>query len=201
MKKTPIILATLALLASIAALVVTLLPGTKKPVETEPVPGQTAVAGDIVYIQIDSLLMNYDMYNDLMSAFQSKYQASQEELQKKSRQLENDAKSFENQINKGLLTRSAAEEQQQKLLRRQENLQNEANNKQLELEEEQYVLNNQVYDAIKTFLEKYNEEHEFALILTSSAATNVVIEGNKGLDITNEVVRGLNEEYIRNRNK
>ncbi|MBO4656261.1 MAG: OmpH family outer membrane protein [Bacteroidales bacterium] len=201
MKKTPIILACAALLVSIAALLVTLMSGNKKPVEIEPVPGQTAVAGDIVYIQIDSLLMNYDMYNDLMSAFQSKYQASQEELQKKSRALENDAKSFENQINKGLLTRSAAEEQQQKLLRRQENLQNEANNKQLELEEEQYVLNNQVYDAIKTFLEKYNQEHEFALILTSSAATNVVIEGNRGLDITNEVVRGLNEEYIRNRNK
>ncbi|MBO4764864.1 MAG: OmpH family outer membrane protein [Bacteroidales bacterium] len=201
MKKTPIILACAALLVSIAALLVTLLSGNKKPVETEPVPGQTAVAGDIVYIQIDSLLINYDMYNDLMSAFQSKYQASQEELQKKSRALENDAKAFENQINKGLLTRSAAEEQQQRLLRRQENLQNEANNKQLELEEEQYVLNNQVYDAIKTYLEKYNQEHEFALILTSSAATNVVMEGNKGLDITNEVVRGLNEEYIRNRNK
>ena len=201
MKKTPIILAILALLVSVAALLVTLVSGNKKPVETEPDPGQTAVAGDIVFIKIDSLLMNYDMYNDLMSAFQTKYQASQDELQKKSRQLESDAKSFENQINKGLLTRSAAEQQQQNLLRRQENLQNEANNKQLELQEEEFVLNNQVYDAIKTFLEKYNAEHQFALILTSSSASNTVIEGNRGLDITNEVVRGLNEEYIRNRNK
>ncbi|MBP5302537.1 MAG: OmpH family outer membrane protein [Bacteroidales bacterium] len=201
MKKTPIILAILALLVSVAALLVTLVSGNKKPVETEPDPGQTAVAGDIVFIKIDSLLMNYDMYNDLMSAFQTKYQASQDELQKKSRQLESDAKSFENQINKGLLTRSAAEQQQQNLLRRQENLQNEANNKQLERQEEEYVLNNQVLDAIQTFLAKYNEEHQFALILTTSGATNVVMEGNRGLDITNEVVRGLNEEYIRNRNK
>ena len=201
MKKTPIILACVALLLSAASLVYTIVSRDKKPVETEPVPGQTAVAGDIVYIQIDSLLINYDMYNDLMSAFQSKYQASQDELQKKSRQLESDAKSFENQINKGLLTRSAAEEQQQRLLRRQENLQNEANNKQLELQEEEFVLNNQVYDAIKTYLEKYNAEHQYALILTTSAATNMVIEGNRGLDITNEVIRGLNEEYIRNRNK
>ena len=201
MKKTSLILACIALLVSVATLVFTLLSREKKPVETEPVPGQTAVAGDIVFIQIDSLLMNYDMYNDLMSAFQTKYQASQDELQKKSRQLESDAKSFENQINKGLLTRSAAEQQQQNLLRRQENLQNEANNKQLELQEEEFVLNNQVYDAIKTFLEKYNAEHQFALILTSSSASNTVIEGNRGLDITNEVVRGLNEEYIRNRNK
>ena len=201
MKKTPIILSCLALLVSLATVLFTLLTREKKPVETEPIDGQTAVAGDIVYIQIDSLLINYDMYNDLMSAFQSKYQASQDELQKKSRALENDAKSFENQINKGLLTRSAAEEQQQKLLKRQENLQNEANNKQLELQEEQFVLNNQVYDAIKTYLEKYNAERQYALILTTSAADNTVIEGSKILDITTEVTRGLNEEYIRNRNK
>ena len=201
MKKTPIILSCLALLVSLATVLFTLLTREKKPVETEPTDGLTAVAGDIVYIQIDSLLMNYDMYNDLMSAFQSKYQASQDELQKKSRALENDAKSFENQINKGLLTRSAAEEQQQKLLKRQENLQNEANNKQLELQEEQFVLNNQVYDAIKTYLEKYNAERQYALILTTSAADNTVIEGSKILDITTEVTRGLNEEYIRNRNK
>ena len=201
MKKTPIILSCLALLVSLATVLFTLLTREKKPVETEPIDGQTAVAGDIVYIQIDSLLINYDMYNDLMSAFQSKYQASQDELQKKSRALENDAKSFENQINKGLLTRSAAEEQQQKLLKRQENLQNEANNKQLELQEEQFVLNNQVYDAIKTYLEKYNAERQYALILTTSSADNTVIEGSKMLDITAEVTRGLNEEYIRNRNK
>lgn len=201
MKKTPLILAIVAVLLSAAALLTTILTSVKKPVETEPVPGQTAVAGDIVYIQIDSLLMNYDMYNDLMSAFQSKVQASQDELQKKSRQLENDAKAFENQINKGLLTRSAAEQQQQNLLKRQENLQNEAGNKQLELQEEEIVLNNQVLDAIQTFLAKYNEEHQFALILTTSGSTNAVIEGNRGLDITNEVTRGLNEEYIRNRNK
>jgi len=201
MKKTSLILACLALLVSVATLLFTVISKDKKPVETEPVPGQTAEAGDIVYIQIDSLLMGYDMYNDLMSAFQSKLQASQDELQKKSRQLENDAKSFENQINKGLLTRSAAEQQQQNLLKRQENLQNEAGNKQLELQEEEMVLNNQVLDAIKTYLAKYNAEHQFALILTTSSATNVVMEGNKGLDITKEVVNGLNEEYIRNRNK
>lgn len=201
MKQTPTILAGIALALSIAAFVIALLPKDKKQVVDENIPGQTAVAGDIVYLQIDSLLMGYDMYNDLMSAFQSKYQASQDELQKKSRQLESDAKSFENQINKGLLTRSAAEQQQQNLLKRQENLQNEANNKQLELQEEEYVLNNQVLDAIKTYLEKYNAEHQYALILTTSLSTNIVMEGNKGLDITEEVIRGLNEEYIRNRNK
>ena len=53
MKKTSLILACIALLVSVATLVFTLLSREKKPVETEPVPGQTAVAGDIVFIQIE----------------------------------------------------------------------------------------------------------------------------------------------------
>ena len=56
-------------------------------------------------------------------------------------------------------------------------------------------------DAVKTFLEAYNEVHQYAAILTTSEATNVVIVGNPGLDITAEVVDGLNAEYIKNRNK
>lgn len=201
MKKTPLILAVLALVLSAAALVMTFVGKTGNISESEVVPGSTAVAGDIVYVQIDSLVMNYDMYNDLMTAFQSKLQASQDDLQKKSRKLETDMKSFENQINKGLLTRSSAEQQQSTLLQRQESLQNEANQKQLEFQEEEYVINNQILDAIQTYLKDYNAKHEYALIFTTSASTNVIIEGNKGFDITFDVLSGLNNEYIQNRNK
>jgi outer membrane protein len=200
MKKTPLILAVLALVLSAAASVMTFVGKTGNISESEVVPGSTAVAGDIVYVQIDSLVMNYDMYNDLMTAFQSKLQASQDDLQKKSRKLETDMKSFENQINKGLLTRSSAEQQQSTLLQRQESLQNEANQKQLEFQEEEYVINNQILDAIQTYLKDYNAKHEYALIFTTSASTNVIIEGNKGLDITADVLSGLNNEYIQTRN-
>ena len=159
----------------------------------------TAVAGDIVYLQLDSLIVNYDMYNDLMTAFQNKVQGIQDDLQKRQRKLESDAKAFENQYQKGLLTRSAAEEQSNKLAQRQQNLQTDAAKKDQEIQEEQAVLNNQVYYAVKDFIEKYNEEHQFALILTTSAATNTVLNVNPGLDITADVLKGLNEEYIKNR--
>ncbi len=61
------------------------------------------------------------------------------------------------------------------------------------------MLNNKVYYAVKDFIERYNEEHQFALILTTSAATNTVLNENPGLDITADVLKGLNEEYIKNR--
>ena len=161
---------------------------------------QTAAAGSIVYIQMDSLINQYDMFNDLRSQLESKAQAIQDDLTKKGRSFESAAKDFETKIAKGLLTRSQAEEQQQKLVERQQNLQNLSQQKQLEIAEEEAVMGRRVMDAVQTYLNKYQKEKGYALILTTSAASNTVICGNANLDITMDVLKGMNEEYIKSKN-
>ena len=200
MKQTPLILNIIAVVAAVAALILTLTAPKNPQKSVESTDGIQAVAGDIVYLRLDTLMMQYDMYSDLQSAFEAKAQNADTELNKKARKLESDIKSFENQIQKGLLTRSAAEQQNTSLQQRQANLQNEAAQKQQELAEESQVLLNQVMFAIQTYLEEYNKTHNFAAILTTTAASNTVIVGAPALDITQEIVEGLNAEYIKTRN-
>ena len=200
MKNTPLILSIIACIAAVAALILTLTTPKTVHKTTESTDSIQAVAGDIVYLRLDTLMMQYDMYSDLQSAFEAKAQTIDSDLNKKARKLESDMKNFENQINKGLLTRSAAEQQSNSLQQRQANLQNEAAQKQQELAEESQVLLNQVMFAIQQYLEEYNKEHNFAAILTTTEASNVVIVGAPALDITQEVVEGLNAEYIKTRN-
>ena len=200
MKHTPLILSILALAAGVAALIISLTAPKTTHKVTESSEEIQAVAGDIVFLRLDTLMMQYDMYSDLQSAFEAKAQTVDSDLNKKARKLESDIKNFENQINKGLLTRSAAEQQNNSLQQRQANLQNEAAQKQQELAEESQVLLNQVMFAIKTYLEEYNKDHNFAAILTTTDASNVVMVGAPALDITQEVVEGLNAEYIKTRN-
>ena len=200
--RTPIILSVLALIMAIVVLVFQFI-GEKGPQITIP-EGDSEVAaqrGDIVYVRMDTLIMQYDMASDLSSTFQAEAQAVQDDLNKRGRKLESDMKSFENQYQKGLLTRSNAEQQQNALLKRQQELQNLANQKQLELQEKEYVMNNQIIYAIKTYLEEYNKVRGYAAILTTTDVSNTVIVGNVALDITQEVVEGLNAEYIKVRNK
>lgn len=201
MKNSSLILSIAAAVVAVVALVFTLVSpkSTGKKAE-DAAQATTAAAGDIVYVRIDTLIMQYDMYSDLRSSLEAKAQTIQDDLNKKGRKLESDIKAFENQFNKGLLTRSAAEQQQASLQQRQQEFQNLAQQRQYELQEEEIVLNNQVMDAIKTYLEEYNKEHNFAAILTTSEATNVVIVGNPGLDITQEIVENLNALYIKQRN-
>ena len=200
MKQTPLILSIIAVVAAVAALILTLTAPKNQHKSVESTDGIQAVAGDIVYLRLDTLMMQYDMYSDLQSAFEAKAQNVDSELNKKARKLDSDVKNFQNQIQKGLLTRSAAEQQNTSLQQRQANLQNEAAQKQQELAEESQVLLNQVMFAIQTYLEEYNKTHNFAAILTTTAASNVVMVGAPALDITQEIVDGLNAEYIKTRN-
>lgn len=161
----------------------------------------TASKGDIVYVQLDSLINQYDMYNDLRTEFEGKLSAVENDLNKKGRALENDVQSFNEKMSKGLLTRSQAETMGNDLARRQQELQALSQQKQMEMAEEESVLFNKVMDAITTYMAEYNKTRQYALILTTNTSTQTVINGDNGLNITQEVVNGLNSEYIKNRNR
>ena len=167
--------------------------------EQAPQASQTAAAGSIVYIQMDSLINQYDMFNDLKSEIEAKVQAIDDDLRKKGNALEKSVQDFQNKLNKGLLTRSQAETQQQELIEREQSLRNLTAQKQLEMQEEEAVMIRKVMDAIQTDLTEYNKTHNSALILTTSASTNTVIVGNPSLDITADVLTGLNAEYIKSK--
>ena len=158
--------------------------------------GTAAPQGSIVYVQLDSLVNQYDMYNDLKSELESKVQAVQEDLTKKGRSFESAVKDFQTKIDKGLLTRSQAEEQQQRLVEREQNLQSLSQQKQMELAEEEAVMMRKVMDAIQTYITKYNQDKGYALILSVP-----VLAGEPSLNITQDVLAGLNEEYIKSKNK
>ena len=159
--------------------------------------GQTSApqAGSIVYIQLDSIVAKFDMFNDLKSELEEKVQKIQNDLQAKGRAFERDIKDFQNKIQKGLMTQSEAEEKNRVLGNRQADLQNLSAQKEAEIQEENTVMMNKVMDAIETFVKKYNEEKKYALILTG------VFQGDPNLDITNDIIEGLNEEYIKNKKK
>lgn len=160
----------------------------------------TATKGDIVYIQLDRILQEYDMANDLRSVVETKVQNIQAEVDRRGKKLESDVNDFQEKLNKGLMTRSVAEVQSEQLRQQENDFNAYANQKQSEIIEEQTVMMNQLSDAIKTFLDKYNEEKKYAMILTNQGGVPV-ITGDAALDITDDVLAKLNEEYVKNKNK
>ena len=201
MKNASLVISIISLIAAITFGVLFLTKDTKKadaPAEGEATE-VVASKGDIVYIDLDRILMDYDMANDLRAVVETKGQNIQAEITRRGKKLESEVKSFQEKMNKGLMTRSVAEVQQQKLMQQEQEFNEYAAKKQQEMQEEQVVMMNQLGDAIKTFLDKYNAEKQFAMILTNNGGAPV-IAADAALDVTEDVLAGLNDEYIKTRN-
>ena len=186
MKNTSLILSAISLVAVVVFGVLFLTKDGKKA-EVSAANGENTEAvaqkGDIVYVDLDKILMDYDMANDLRSVVETKVQNIQAEINRRGQKLEKEVASYQEKIQKGLMTRSVAEVQGQKLQQQEIDFNNYAAQKQQEIQEEQLVMMNQLGDAIQTFITKYNEEKQYAMILTNSGGAPV-ITADAALDIT-----------------
>ena len=200
MKNTSLILSIVSLVAVVVFGILFLTKdGSKSEASVEGDAVEAAAKGDIVYIDLDRILMEYDMANDLRSVVQTKIENIQAEINRRGQKLQNEVNSFQEKLDKGLMTRSVAEVQSQKLQQQELDFNNYAAQKDQEINEEQLVMMNQLGDAIQTFLAKYNEEKQYAMILTNSGGAPVIV-ADEALNITDDVLAGLNEEYIKTKN-
>ena len=195
MKKTLIVCGAAALLALAASCNQnqTTAPATAAATDS------TAVAGSIVFFNMDQVMEGYDMANDLNSVFETKTSGIQAEIDRRGKKLEKDATDFQNKVDKGLLTTSVAQAQYQKLQQQQQEYQEYVVRKQQEMAEEQQVMMNQIANAISEYIQEYNAEHQYALILTTAGAilSTPVVAGDPKLDITEDLLAGLNAAYIK----
>lgn len=198
MKKITLILGTIA---AMSVLFTSCNQENKKSQEDAPKGESAAIAaGSIVYFDLDKVLEQYDMANDLRSVVETKAEGIQKEINRRQKNLENAVKDFNNKINKGLMTSATANEQQKKLQQQDAAFQQYAQQKQQEIMEENQVMMNQLADAIKTFIDDYNAEKQYAMILANQASMPV-ITADSSLDITEDVIAGLNERYVKEKSK
>lgn len=155
--------------------------------------------GSFVFFQLDRVIKEYDMANDLSSVVESKMLNVQEQLANREKKLKKDFDAFNEKWQKGLMTQSTAQAQAEKLDKQKAELEQWANTKQNEMLEEQQVTMNQIMDAIQTYVDAYNAEKGYAMIFANQTAAPI-ITANSGLDITDEIIEGLNEEYVKNKN-
>ena len=204
MKNTPLILSVIALVAVVALGILQLLGGNSKSGSAAVGSTETsAEKGAIVYFNIDRVISEYDMANDLSSVVETKAQGIQQEITRRGNSLQKKMNDFQEKMDKGLITRSVAEVQAQRLQQEQNEFQNYAAQKQQEMAEEQQVMMNQIGNAIKEFIDKFNAEKQFALVISTQGdiLPAPVVTGDASLDITEAVIAGLNEEYVRNKAK
>ena len=204
MKQTPLILSIIALVA-VAALGIMLLLGNGNGKKNKAAAGAatevTAKEGAIVWFDMDRVLSEYDMYNDLNSVVSTKGQGIQDEIDRRSKSLQSSYNKLQADYNKGILISSVAQQRSQKLQEDKDNLDKYVSQKQQEMAGDQQEMMNKILQSIKTYLDKFNEDKKYAMILVAqgSVLPAPVAVGDPDLDITDAIIAGLNEEYVKSK--
>jgi outer membrane protein len=146
------------------------------------------------WVNIDTLINNYDMYFDMQKELEESGRKLEAELNTKSRDFEKQANDFQDKVQKGLVTRSQAQQMQQDLSVKEQELYRLRDELRAQLADEQQVKLRQIHQSITEYLSFYNESKGYHLILSSTFG-GPLLYGHPKLDITQEVLKGLNEKY------
>ena len=194
MKKTSVILYAILFLAVAGSYILhfTGKKGKKEIVRTESVAG--ASTDGIVYVNIDSLIINFDMFKDRSNELMDKQRKAEVELNAKGTKYERDLRDYQDKVSRQLVTRATAEQMEQGLIQQQQEYSNLMNQLQADLMEEEQVMNRQVLDYIMKFLEEHKEEYNYSYVLGKSFG-GVVLYTDLSFDITAEVLEGINKKY------
>ena len=149
----------------------------------------------IAYINIDTVVNNYNLYNDLKIKFENKYKTSEAELASKEKAYKKEVEDYQYKVQRGLVTRSDAQQLEQQILNEQQNLLRLQEDLRMELAEEEQVMLRQVLNSITVYLEELQSEYKYQFVFGTTTIGGNVLYADKNLDITRQVVKGLNEKY------
>lgn len=178
------------LVAAVAALFVVVYTGDKQ--EAPAVAVESSEVMPIAYLNVDSLLVNYTFAQEASERLMKKQEDARLKLNTKARTLQNEMADFQRKLeNNAFLSRERAEKEQQRLLKKQQELQELEAQLTEDIMLENQKLNMQLADTLTNFLEEYNADGRYHVILSNSAKDNVLMAAEQ-YDITDEVIDALN---------
>ena len=146
----------------------------------------------IVFVNSDSLLDQYEFFKNAKTQLEASQSRIKSELKTQGEQLQKDAELYQQQaVGMTDAQRSKKEEElgmrQQQLMQRKEELLNK-------LDEEQSKSSEELYIKLNQYLTKYNKGKNYQFVLGFQKGGGILF-ANDSLNITKEVVAGLNKEY------
>jgi outer membrane protein len=148
----------------------------------------------VAYVVLDSLRTGYNMFTELGAELEAKAKAAETELTSRGRALERKMADAQNKVEKGLVTRAEAQQLQESLARDEQSLMQLQSTKQEELAEQEMVMMNKIMFSIQEYIAEFNSDLRYGMILTTSNGAPI-LHADPSMDITAEVLKGLNEKY------
>ena len=148
----------------------------------------------IAYVEVDSLMTQYEFCKEFTLILEKKSTNARNTLNSKGQALQSAMANFQQKLqNNGFTSREQAEGQQAAIQRQQQSLQELQARLENELAQETQKYNAGLRDSLSHFLDAYNKDKKYDLILTKQGDN--ILYAAKRFDITADVINGLNKRY------
>ena len=168
----------------------------KDAISNEPtnkkLPEDSTYQSKIGYISVDSLQVNYGLYDELKAKLEAKQNRYEKELAAKSKAFQRKVAEFQKKA--PTMSQFEGQLKQKELGKEQQKLYDLDNQYSAKFQNELLKLNKQLYKSIKDFINTHNKNN-YDIIIGESQTRDFVLDFNKKIDITNEIINGLNEQY------
>jgi outer membrane protein len=151
------------------------------------------ISSNIAYLNVDSLQSNYKLYSELINKLKRRQAKYEKELQSKSAFFEKKVMGFQKKA--PTMTQFEGQMRQKELAEEEQVLYQMRDDFAVKFQNEEGKLNEEFQNNVKGFIKEFNEESKYNLIIGASQLGNVVLDYNEGINITNQIVEGLNKQY------
>ncbi len=146
----------------------------------------------IAYVELDSLNEKISFIKNKRKELEAEQRAIENEWQAGYSNLE---KQRDNFLKKGnSITQEEAEKMQNSLLQQQQQIDSKKQSLIQKLSERSYKSMEDIQKKLKEYLEEYNKQYNYSYILTTGTGLDYMVFKDSTLDITNDVIKGMNEK-------
>ena len=151
----------------------------------------------IAYINTDTLMAKYQYAIDLQKQLKDFQTAKENSYKQQMTQFQKDYQAYVGGGGENM-TLSQQQAKEKELTDRAARLQNLEGELAQQVAEKTMQESEKMTNAVYAFIREYNAANQqFDIIFSRSVSSSPILYGNEGMDITDEIVKGLNEEYAR----
>ncbi|MEM7552003.1 MAG: OmpH family outer membrane protein [Bacteroidota bacterium] len=147
---------------------------------------------ELVYVDTNKLLNNYQGMLDARKEYQQKASSWKANVDTLMNEVQLQIMDYERES--ASLTKKEKELSKELIRTKQQQLQDYQKAIQSQAQNEDFQMTQSVIEQVNKYLKTYGESRSYKIILAATDAGNIVY-AQDGLDITDEVLEGLNKEY------
>jgi outer membrane protein len=172
---------------------------TTSPADTTTGSSGAVAENSIVYVNIDTLMENYQYFKDSQKKLESQFESSQKQIDNKMQAMQQKYIGYQQKAQE--MTRQQLEEAERTMGAEQEALLKSKEQLSKSLAKAEEDLNLQLRNKINIYLENLAKKNNYKFILSYNTTGLGMLYGDKTLDITQQVVKELNEAYLAEKGK